>query len=119
MRSNPSVSSSETVWNLPQIPTAQFPAELYLSDIFGSLDSRLRGNDVGFRKESKHLVPRLVFTIAAMAAFTIAASNGFAQSISMVATKAGGVPMKVIDVNLNNPDVKITAQMPKYGAGHS
>lgn len=42
-----------------------------------------------------------------------------AQSISMASTVEAGVPMKVIDVNLNNTSIKVTAQMPKFGAGHA
>jgi exopolysaccharide biosynthesis protein len=37
----------------------------------------------------------------------------------MRCTKAAGVPLKVITVDLNDPNVKITGALTKFGAGHS
>ena len=42
-----------------------------------------------------------------------------AQSIRHWRTTAAGVPIQVITVDLNNPAVKVTGQMPKFGAGYS
>lgn len=42
-----------------------------------------------------------------------------AESISYYGIVAAGVPMKVISVNLNDPNVKISGGFTKFGAGHS
>lgn len=42
-----------------------------------------------------------------------------AQSIRMVETCAAGVPLKTIWVNLNDLNVKVTAELARYGPGHA
>ena len=42
-----------------------------------------------------------------------------AQSIRMVETYAAGIPLKVIYANLNDLNVKVTAELARYGPGHA
>jgi hypothetical protein len=56
---------------------------------------------------------------AAMAAALCSINRASAQNVSYAETVSAGVPMKVICVNLNDPNVKITGILTKYGAGHA
>lgn len=49
----------------------------------------------------------------------VAAPSSAEPSVRMVSTTAAGVPLKVIIVNLNDANVKITGSFTKFGAGHS
>ena len=49
----------------------------------------------------------------------VTAQSSSAQSIKHWRTTAAGVPIQVITVDLNDPSIKVTAQMPKFGAGYS
>lgn len=42
-----------------------------------------------------------------------------AGSVTCSAVTAAGVPLKVITIPLENLDIKVTGQMPKWGAGHA
>src|SRR5690349_5004628 len=54
-----------------------------------------------------------------LSAVLIGLSSASAQPISYAETVSAGVPMKVITINLNDSNVKITGVMTKYGAGHA
>ncbi len=62
----------------------------------------------------RHLAATCGATIALLAPAALRA-----QSVRYVETTSAGVPLKVIDVNLNDPNVKVTGQLPKYGCGYS
>ena len=50
---------------------------------------------------------------------SLASQDASAQSIRHWRTTAAGIPIQVITVDLNDTSIKVTAQMPKYGAGYS
>jgi hypothetical protein len=54
-----------------------------------------------------------------MAATLGSFARASAQNVSYAETVSAGVPMKIICVNLNDPNVKITGILTKYGAGHA
>src|SRR2546423_497378 len=56
---------------------------------------------------------------AALAVVLFGPSPACGQPISYAETVSAGVPLKVITINLNDNNVKITGVMTKYGAGHS
>ena len=60
-----------------------------------------------------------VNSLCATSLILLSAATSSGQSIRHWRTTAAGVPIQVITVDLNNPNVKVTAQMPKFGAGHS
>jgi hypothetical protein len=72
------------------------------------------------RKDSER-VNRQILMIAALAAALLLSllSTARADSVSYYGTVAAGVPLKVISVDLNDPNVKITGQVTKFGAGHA
>jgi hypothetical protein len=58
--------------------------------------------------------------MAALAAAALALSGPApAQNIRLIRTTAARVPVKVIVIDLNDPTIKITAQMARNGAGHA
>ena len=42
-----------------------------------------------------------------------------AQSLRYIETTVANVPLKVISIDLSDPNIKITGEVTKYGAGHS
>src|SRR5437762_1237970 len=62
------------------------------------------------------LYPTLVLAILAAASHSPASSD---PSVRMIGIVVNRVPLKVIDINLNDSNVKITGAITKYGAGHS
>ena len=62
---------------------------------------------------------RLSIVFAIGAAALGAATGARAGNVSYYTTVSAGVPLKVISVDLNDPKVKVTGSMSRYGAGHS
>lgn len=56
---------------------------------------------------------------AAALTVTLLQTAATAGSVDKYGIVAAGVPMKVLSVNLNDPNVKITGEMAKFGAGHA
>src|SRR5258708_996802 len=80
-----------------------------------------------FRRRSRKKLGKVVWPVirnffmasAVMAAALGLANRASAQNVSYAETVSAGVPLKVICVNLNDPNVKITGILTKYGAGHA
>jgi exopolysaccharide biosynthesis protein len=53
------------------------------------------------------------------ALLVIATAPAFAGNVSYYTTVSAGVPLKVISVNMNDPKVKVTGGLSRYGVGHA
>jgi|SRR5688572_27121070 len=73
-----------------------------------------------YRKGLRDVVIRIVsYSTLVLSLIALAAQSATAQSIRHWRTTAAGVPIQVITVDLNDASIKVTGQMPKFGAGHS
>lgn len=63
--------------------------------------------------------PHIFLSAAWAFAFLVCLYPAQADSITYYATTAAGVPLKIIRIDLNNPDIKITGLMAQFGAGHA
>ena len=61
----------------------------------------------------------IVWSAVAISVALFGLAPAWAQPVSYAETVSAGVPLKVITINLNNSNVKITGLLTKYGSGHS